>query len=143
MYPSIIHEWFEEVWNRGNTAAVYKIVAKDCLFHHLDEAGNDAHGPDEFLVFFRRLRNAFPDMHVVVHDALVGVDKEAGRWTVTGTHSGDALGPVAATGNPINLEGMSFSRIENGKVVEAWNVWDTHAMVEQLSAPLGSGATAG
>ena len=141
MYPSIIHEWFEEVWNQGKPEAVYRILDPKCTLYHLDEAGKDAHGPDEFLAFFTRFRGAFPDMHIQVHDAIQSGDKVAGRWTVTGTHLGDQLG-MAPTRNPIRIEGMSYARAKDGRIVEGWNSWDTLALFQQLNSTQASNAAA-
>ncbi len=131
MYPSIIHEWLEEVWNKGKTEMVYRILDPKCVLYHLDETGTDAHGPDEFLKFFARFRGAFPDMHVQAHDAIQSGDKIAGRWTVSGTHVGDQLG-MPPTRKRFQIEGMSYARSKDGKIVEGWNCWDTRAMVQQL-----------
>ena len=108
MYPSIVPEWFEEVWNQGKAEAAYRILDKSCILHHLDETGKDGCGPVEFLIFRIRFRGAFPDMHVEVHDVMQSGDKIAGRWTATGTHLGNQLG-IAPTGNRICIEGMSYA----------------------------------
>ena len=40
-------------------------------------------------------------------------------WTASGTHDGEVLG-IAPTGNSITRSGLSWQRIENGKIVETW-----------------------
>jgi len=58
-------------------------------------------------------------------------DKVACRCSVRGKHTGESLG-FAATGIDIEFTGMAFSRIENGKFVEAWNNFDFMTMYKQL-----------
>ena len=131
---TIIDEWFEQVWNLGRTEGVHRLMASDGIIHHLDESGEDAHGADEFLVFFNRFRGAFPDIHFQVQDVVASGEKIACRWTCTGTHRGDHLG-MPATGRPVHFEGMCIVRVADGKLAEGWNVWDTAAMNRQLTAP--------
>jgi len=138
---TILHEWFDEVWNRGNRDAVERLLAPDAILHNLDEQGGDARGPEEFLVFWTRFRNAFPDTEVVMHDAVQAGDKVAGRWTATGTHRGDQLG-FAPTNRRIEIRGMSMAIVRDGKVVEAWNLYDVMTMMQQLGFELGQGHSA-
>ncbi len=58
-------------------------------------------------------------------------DIVAARWSGTGTHRGDGLG-FPATGRQVRLSGMTFVRIQNGKLVEGWNVFDQLGMFQQL-----------
>jgi steroid delta-isomerase-like uncharacterized protein len=138
---TILHEWFEEVWNRGNTEAVERLLAPDAVIHSLDERGGDAQGRQEFLAFWSRFRNAFPDTVVTVHETVQAGDTVAGRWTVRGTHRGDQLG-FAPTNRPVEIRGMSMAIVHNGKVVEAWNLYDVMGMMQQLGFVLAQGHSA-
>ncbi len=130
-YPTILHQFFEEVWSQGNESAVEQLIAPDGIIHRLDEAGTEARGPEEFKPFFRRMRAAFPDMRVTVEDYVEQGDKVAARWSARMTHHGDGLG-ILATGRTVHITGMSFARISNGQIQEGWNNWDVHAMLEQV-----------
>ena len=55
----------------------------------------------------------------------------AARWSGTGTHRGNSLG-FAATNRPARFTGMVFVRIENGQIVEGWNLFNQLGMLEQL-----------
>jgi steroid delta-isomerase-like uncharacterized protein len=140
MYETLMHEWYEEIWNRGNVDAIHRLMLPDAIMHHVDESGNDARGPEGFLVVFHRLRGAFPDLRITVDDVLLSGDKIAGRYTATGTHQGDHLG-VPATGRSIRIQGMGIGRFRGGKLLESWNVWDTLAMMQQLGVPARAAAT--
>jgi len=129
---TIVHEWFERVWNQGQVEAIDELLADDAKIHGLTGPdGGDVGGPTEFRLMHAAFREAFPDIHIAVAECLVEDDRMAFRCRVEGTHKGRGLG-MEATGNPVAFEGMGFVRIREGKIVEAWNTFDFHAMNAQL-----------
>jgi len=131
---ALIHRWFEEVWNKGRAEAIDEMFAADGIANGLsDEQGEPLRGPDAFRQFFYKVRTAFPDIEVVVEDTVAEGDKLAARCRVRATHQGDSLG-IAATRKPVEFTGIALVRIENGKIVEAWNNFDFMSMFQQLGA---------
>jgi steroid delta-isomerase-like uncharacterized protein len=131
---TIAHEWFEQVWNKGDESAVDRLFAEDGIAHGLVGAdGQELQGPGNFKPFFQGFRGAFPDMQIVVEDTIVEGDKVVARCTVRGTHSGDGIG-IAATQKPIAFTGICIMRIRDGQIVEAWNNFDFATMNAQLLA---------
>jgi steroid delta-isomerase-like uncharacterized protein len=129
---TIAHEWFEQVWNQGRVDAIDRLFAEDGVAHGLADAdGNELRGPAGYKPFFHAFREAFPDIQVIVEDTIVEGDKIAARCVVRGTHLGDSLG-FAATRNRVEFTGMTFLRVRNGKIVEAWNNFDFATMNTQL-----------
>jgi len=129
---TIAHEWFEQVWNQGRVDAIDRLFAEDGVAHGLTDAdGNELRGPAGYKPFFHAFREAFPDIQVIVEDTIVEGDKIAARCVVRGTHLGDSLG-FAATRNRVEFTGMTFLRVRNGKIVEAWNNFDFATMNTQL-----------
>lgn len=128
---NVMERWFEEIWNKGNIAAIEELLAPDGIIHRLDEFGRDATGPAAFREFFVRFRSAFPDIHITINDSVMEGDKIACHWTAEATHSSDSLG-FPATGKRIRITGMSFARIRNGQVIEGLNNWDQFGMLQQL-----------
>jgi steroid delta-isomerase-like uncharacterized protein len=130
---TIAHEWFEQVWNQGRAEAIERLFAEDGVAHGLvDAEGNELRGPAGFKPFFHTFREAFPDLQIVVEDTIVEGDKIAARCVVRGTHLGHSLG-LQATRNPVEFTGMTFLRVRDGKIVEAWNNFDFATMNAQLS----------
>lgn len=131
---ALVKRWFEEVWNKGRADAIDEMLAADCIVHGLsDDSATTLKGPADFKPFHESFRGAFPDIEVVVEDLIAEGDKVAARCSVRGKHTGDHLG-VAASNAPVQFTGMSILRIENGKVVEAWNNFDFLAMNKQIGA---------
>jgi steroid delta-isomerase-like uncharacterized protein len=131
---AFMRRWFEEVWNRGREEAIDEMFGEEGVANGLvDEAGQPLRGPAGFKPFFRRFREAFPELEVVVEDVIAEGDKVAARCTVRGHHRGDTLG-FAATHQPVEFTGITFVRISQGKIVEAWNNFDFMGMFQQLGA---------
>ena len=131
---SVVRRWFEEVWNRGWEETIDELFDEEGVAHGLaDEAGSPLRGAAGFKPFFRRFREAFPEMEVVVEDTVAEGDKVAARCTVRGRHRGDSLG-FKATDSPVEFDGICIVRIRNGKIVEAWNNFDFMSMFQQLGA---------
>jgi predicted ester cyclase len=66
-------------------------------------------------------RNAFPDVQLSIEDQVAEGDKVVTRWIGSGTHQGEMMG-IAPTGNQVRVDGMTISRIEDGKIVEEWEM---------------------
>ena len=131
---ALIRRWFEEVWNKGNEAAIDEMFATDGIAHGLaDEPEKAMRGPQDYKPFYRRFRSAFPEIEVVVEDTIAEGDKVAARCRVRGKHQSDSLG-FAATGRDAEFTGITIVRIDQGKIVEAWNNFDFMTMFKQLGA---------
>jgi len=126
----LMNRWFEEVWNKGRVEAVDEMLAEDCLAHGLGSV--PLVGPAGFRTVVEKFRGAFPDIQIVVEDAVTEGDRVAVRTSVRGTHLGDHLG-IAATGKPIDFTGMVFVRIKNGRIAEGWNNYDFQGMFAQIA----------
>jgi steroid delta-isomerase-like uncharacterized protein len=129
---ALIRRWFEEVWNKGRMEAIDEMASPDIVGHGQAQHDTDI-GLDEFKPFVVNLRNAFPDMNVVIDHTIEQGDKVAARWTSTMTHKGPFLG-FAPTGKKVVITGTSIQRIANGKIVEGWDNWDQLGLLVQIGA---------
>ena len=90
---TIVHEWFEQVWNQGRAEAIDDLLADDAIVHGLKDAdGKQIIGKDAFKPFYEAFRTAFPDMKIEVEECLRDGERMAFRCVVRGTHLGDTLG---------------------------------------------------
>ena len=138
---TLAHEWFEEVWNKGQIEAIDRLLAQDAIAHGLtDNQGHEPRGPAGFKLFFLQFRRAFPDIHVEVADTISERGKIAARCIVTGTHGGEAFG-VSATHRSIHFTGITILRIKDGKIVEAWNNFDFQGLSRQIGTVVQPGAS--
>jgi len=130
---ALVKRWFHEVWNEGRTETVMELLAPKVMGIGQVEDGSMITNPEEFLVFMRRLRGAFPNFQVIIEDAFGSGDKVAARWVAKGTHTGDHLG-VAASGKDVAIRGISILTIRGGKIVEGWDNWDQLKMMQLIGA---------
>jgi steroid delta-isomerase-like uncharacterized protein len=82
---------------------------------------------------FEAFRAAFPDFHAVIHDQIAEGDKVVTRKVFHGTHRGELMG-IAPTGREVQIEVIDIVRIEDGQIVEHWNVVDRLGLLQQLGA---------
>jgi steroid delta-isomerase-like uncharacterized protein len=129
---SIMRRWFDEVWNKGNEAAVDEMFPADGIAHGLGEEV-PVRGPQEFKVFARNLRSAVADLYIAIEDIVATGDKGVARFKVTGTHRGHGLG-IPPSGKKVSIDGITIVRIANGQIVEGWNSWDQLGLLKQIGA---------
>jgi steroid delta-isomerase-like uncharacterized protein len=130
----LLKRWFEEVWNQGREATIDELAAPDIVAHDLvDIRGDQVAGVDKFKAFWRQFREAFPDIHITVEDALTDGDKLVVRCTVRGTHSSDCLG-VKCNFEPVKFSGIVIARVRNGQMTEVWENWNFLKLYQQMGA---------
>ena len=129
---TILHHWFEEVWNKGRADLIDAMIAPNAVAHGLeDPSGKPVRGPEEFKKFFVGFRSAFPDIYITVEQTVSEDDLVVAYCKVKATHTGAAFG-IEATGMPVAFEGMLMFRMREGKCVEAWNCFDFFKMFQQM-----------
>jgi predicted ester cyclase len=118
---TLSYRWMEEVWNQGREEAIDEMMNANAVIHGIEELKEP--GTEAFKQFFRNFRNQFPQLHVEVEDVVVQDDCETSRCIVDAT---------TANGQKVHFAGMTFVRIENGKIAEGWNNFDFMSMYQQL-----------
>jgi steroid delta-isomerase-like uncharacterized protein len=129
----LTRRWFEEVWNKRRVAAIEELSDPSAVVFGLADGGKPM-GFDQFLPFYTRFTETFPDIRIIVDEVLEDGDKTVARLHAVGTHTGGAMG-VPPTGNRINITGIIITRWKDGKIIEAWNEFDAWGMMQQISGP--------
>lgn len=122
-----IRDFFEQVWNRRDEAAIDRFIAADA-------AGNDPDfgiGREGFKRQWRQWQTAFPDLHFAIEEMIAEEDTVVARWTLTGTHRGPFLG-LEPTGETIRVSGMSLDHLQDGVLVSGFDGWDNLGLRQQL-----------
>jgi steroid delta-isomerase-like uncharacterized protein len=127
---SIARRWFEEVWNQRRAATIDELLTPASVCH--GEEGPIT-GQDDFRERLHvPLLSALPDIRVVIEDTLVEGCQVVVRWTATGTHTGDGLG-IPPSGRAVSFRGITWLRIENGKLMEGWQSSNLPETLRSLS----------
>jgi steroid delta-isomerase-like uncharacterized protein len=126
---ALILRMYEEVHNKGNLDVLDEITATDFIDHNL--APGLPSGLDGAKQLFTMFHSAFPDFHVTVEDMIAEEDKVVSRLTMGGTHKGEFMG-IPPTGKEVSVEVIDILRINNGKAVERWGIFDQLGLMQQL-----------
>lgn len=136
----ISRRYFIEVMNMADMNTVDEILSPDFIFT-LATHPEPYHGPEGFKELVSMLHSAFPDFYINVQDMTASGDTVVTRWRGGGTHTGGVLktvlGDVAATGKSFEIDGMTWHRIVDGKIVEALANEDTVGLMMQLGVISG------
>jgi steroid delta-isomerase-like uncharacterized protein len=76
-------------------------------------------------------RRAFPDLKGTVREMCAEGDTVCTLWQMKGTHQGALFG-VEPTGKQITVDGITFDRYRNGKIIESFVEWDTLHFLHEL-----------
>lgn len=138
---ALVLQMYTEVWNKGNIDFINQVVSPDFKDHppkRFEEV--PAGGRESLVEAVKNFRAAMPDFH----DQMIQVTAEGDRvyylGRMTGTHSAPYL-QHPASGNKVNVLGISGFRLENGMVVERWGIYDVMGMMRQMGiVPAAPGA---
>jgi steroid delta-isomerase-like uncharacterized protein len=121
----------EDPW-RGKLNETLDLIADDYV-GHIAGTPEPVHGKDGFREFVSTYLTGFPDGTITVDDQIAEGELVATRWTGRGTNAGQLMG-MPPTGREVTVQGITYARIVDGKAREAWLIWDTLSMMQQLGA---------
>ena len=87
---ALVRRYFEEVWGKGNLAAVDDFMAADYAEH--PRPSGLSPGSEGLKQLNAAYQSAFPDLKAALDDIFAEGDRVAFRWSFRGTHLGDWLG---------------------------------------------------
>lgn len=87
---------------------------------------------DGMIAFLQNvLWKAFSDIRVDILDQVGEGDKVSTRKNVSGVHIGEFFG-MPATNKRINIEILEIVRVENGRYLEHWSIWNFQKVMAQV-----------
>jgi predicted ester cyclase len=127
---STVSRLIEEGYNKHNFKLLDEIFAKDSISHDPSQP-NLGRGPDGARESMQLYTTAFPDSKIVIEREVAEGDYVVQHLRTSGTHTGP-LGPIPATGKKTNVTGVIISKLQGGKVVETWSLWDQLSLMQLL-----------
>jgi steroid delta-isomerase-like uncharacterized protein len=120
---------FLELVNQKDLDALEEFSAPDLVWHL---PGRDIQGFEHAKRVEGTYLNAFPDVNFAAVDMIAEGNKVVTRFTFRGTHRGETeeLGPPS--GRQVELEAIYIHRIEGGRIVEFWEMYDNLSFLQQL-----------
>lgn len=122
---------YQEELLEGDIEALKEIFSPDYVLH---QPGQDR-SLEEGIEALKQQRAMLTDWTISVEAIIAKRDKVILRYIGRATHGGDVEG-FPATGNKIEVEGIEIVRIENGKIVEGWEILDRLGLMMQLGMEL-------
>lgn len=124
---AIVHRYLEQVWNEQRRDLFEEFFTENVV-HHGIRAGPGLQGVKEG---YDTVLNAFPDIQLIIDDAIAEGDKVVARWRSLGTHQG-ALLDIPGSGKQVTQSGVSIYRLANAQIVELWFLTDNISLMQQL-----------
>jgi steroid delta-isomerase-like uncharacterized protein len=125
---AVVRRFYDE-FNRGNVDVILEVHPASLLMHY---AGTAEEVPAQVLRDdLAAVKAANPDLHAEIHSLFGHGDVVVAELTWTTTHTGDYFG-IPATGQTTTHPGIVVRRLENGKIVESWEMWDDLAFLNSI-----------
>jgi predicted ester cyclase len=125
---ALVHRYYEEAF--GDLSGIDEIVASTFVDHHFPPEMPP--GPAGVRKFFTEFAaGIFSDMRIEIDFLLAEGDKVDCHFTFFARHTGEFAG-IAPQGNSIRLPAISTFRIADGKLAEAWEIFDSGSLLKQM-----------
>jgi steroid delta-isomerase-like uncharacterized protein len=123
-----IRRLVDEVINKQHLAVIDEIIHPDYVHR---TPGGELHGRQALRELLTAYQTALPDLHVKIDELVCTDNKAVLFFTLSGTHEDEFMG-IPATGKQVSINGMTRSYIENGQIIEEWELLDQLTMFQQL-----------
>jgi len=128
---ALVRRNFEVIWTQCNLEVADEIIDSHYV-GHIAALPDTVRGVQAFKQVVMLYHLSAPDIRFEIQDQLAEGDKVATRWIAHGTHQGEFMG-IAPSGQRMSVTGMSFHRIEQGRIQESWDDWDALSMLQNMS----------
>lgn len=132
---AIVRRWFDDVWNLRREDTIDELITDESVCY-TDEGpvrGIREFKERQFLPF----TTAFPDLRVNIDAIVAQDDVVVVRWSAVGRHSGVGLGFIA-TNDEALFRGITWLRLDDGKMVEGWQSTNIPEVIRGLGAKAAS-----
>lgn len=123
-----VRRFLDEVWNAHDLERFPEFVSPDVRFHPPRGPSRDH---DQYRAMARDFLAAFSDLRFEVERIAAEGPLVAVQLVIVGTNDGPFRGR-RASGRAVRVAGRPWARVENGRIVEFWQVFDELGMLYQL-----------
>lgn len=127
---------FIQAWNAGQRHIVDQLAAPGLTvsYTHYPEP---YHGPEAFKEMLAKTHRFFPDLSIDVRDVIGDESQAFVRWTYRGTFQNGEMFGIAASGQSVEVTGMTIYETEGSAVKREKGVVDNLALMQQLGLSPG------
>lgn len=128
MNLAIVQRFYDE-FSKGNTDVILDVHPETLRMHY---AGESEDVPTQILRDdLDAIKKANPDLRAEIHSMIARDDMVFTELTWTATHTGDFFG-IPATEETVQHNGIVVRRLEGGKIVESWEMWDDLVLLQSI-----------
>lgn len=127
-----VRRLIDEVWSQGDYEAANELVAEDYIEH--DPAlSEEVRGREAFKENVAGFREALSRFEKHIDELAVDGNTVAVNYSFNGIHEGELWG-TEPTDREVNIKGMFFYHLEDGRIIEATHIWDAYGLLQQIGA---------
>jgi steroid delta-isomerase-like uncharacterized protein len=128
---AVVRRFYEQMNNERKNDLAAELFTDDHKFHdpqlHVEDGPA---GVAETVSVYQE----GADGHWTINEIFSTGDRVVVRWTGSGRHVGEVNG-IPASGRAVGpVEAISIHRMNDGKIAETWEVWDTLGFLQQIGA---------
>lgn len=125
---ALVRRYYAEAM--GGLSGIGQVVSDSFVDHHMPPGLPP--GPEGVRRFFKDiLGGIFSDVKIEVDFMIAEGNKVDCHFVVTAKHIGEFAG-IKPKGNAIHCLAISTFRIEGGKLAEAWEIYDSGSLMQQM-----------
>ena len=124
---AVVRHCYENA-TRGNFDVLPAILNDDYVLHP-----EEIRGADGLQAMVEGYRAAIAGLTVTIEHQFTEGDYVATRFTLRGRHDGELMG-MPASGNEIEVSGLTVSRCRDGRLAEEWELVDVASLLGQIGA---------
>ncbi len=127
---ALVRRFVEEIFVRGNVAAVDELLADDFVPYTWPYTGD---GKKDLKQAMERVANGLSNPQFVIEDEIAEGDRVVVRLKASATQSGEFM-KMPPSGKRYSIEEIHIFRIRDNKVVAHWHQFDQMGLMKQLGA---------
>ena len=132
---AVMRRILDEVYVGGEFDLLDELLSPDFINHNVLGTGEatDSIGIDKIKQEIMGIHAVMSGITMDLVHLLADGDFVVVHAISKGIHSGQFFG-VAGTGKPVQTPAMTIARMENGKMIERWNIIDLYGTLQQIGA---------
>jgi steroid delta-isomerase-like uncharacterized protein len=125
---AVVRRFYEQMCNERKNELATELFTDDHQMHDPQvPTGQGPQGMSDTVSVYQQ----GVDGHWGIEEIFSAGNRVVVRWTGTGTHVGEVNG-IPPTGHKIRVDAITIHRLDDGKIAESWEVWDTLGFLQQI-----------
>jgi steroid delta-isomerase-like uncharacterized protein len=119
-----------DTWNSRMPEFILPLYSHDYELEDIT-AGRIRYGWEGMQHWINSVFSAFPNLNYTLLDYIEKDEQLVLHWVARGHHHGPLM-KIPATGKAVEINGMSFLRIKEGKFISGKVMWDMSGLLRQI-----------